>query len=66
MFAVIVWWFISARKWFKGPVINVEHHMIGRDDVVEGIEHSSTSDAESIPDKKGELEAASATPTALR
>ena len=24
MFFVIVWWFISARHWFKGPVINVE------------------------------------------
>lgn len=24
MTIVIAWWFISARKWFKGPVINVE------------------------------------------
>ena len=21
---VTLWWFISARKWFKGPVINIE------------------------------------------
>src|SRR4051812_3637361 len=24
MFFVIIWWIVSARKWFKGPVINVE------------------------------------------
>ena len=24
IFFVIAWWFISARKWFKGPKINVE------------------------------------------
>jgi hypothetical protein len=67
MFFVIAWWLISARKWFKGPVINVEHHMIGRDEIVEGIEHYSTSDAHSIPDRKPELEAASApTPSELQ
>lgn len=21
---IIIWWFVSAHKWFKGPVINVE------------------------------------------
>ncbi len=24
MLMVIIWWFVSAHKWFKGPVINVE------------------------------------------
>lgn len=24
MMFVIIWWFVSAHKWFKGPVINVE------------------------------------------
>ena len=24
MFFVLIWWFVSARHWFKGPVINVE------------------------------------------
>ncbi|CZR63655.1 related to GABA transport protein [Phialocephala subalpina] len=43
---VIIWWFVSARKWFKGPVINVKHHMLGREDaVVEGVENSSESEA---------------------
>ena len=55
MFFVIGWWFVSARKWFKGPRINVEHHMMGRDEVVEGIEHTSSSDGHSMPDKKAEL-----------
>lgn len=30
MFAIIIWWFVSARKWFNGPVVNLEHVMHGR------------------------------------
>ena len=58
MTLVILWWFISAHRWFKGPVINVEHHMIGREDgIIEGLEHSSDSDSpQSLPSKKAELE----------
>jgi hypothetical protein len=52
MLTILVWWFISAHKWFKGPVINVGHHMIGRDETLEGIEHSSSTDGNSLPDKK--------------
>lgn len=60
MTLVILWWFVSARHWFKGPVINVEHHMIGRDEgIVEGVEHSSDSDSpKSFPTKKVEMERA--------
>jgi len=29
MLFAIVWWFLGARKWFKGPKINVEHKMHG-------------------------------------
>ena len=37
MFLVMVWWFVSARKWFKGPKVNVDHLMLGRDDnVIDG------------------------------
>jgi hypothetical protein len=25
------WWVLSARKWFKGPRVNLEHLMLGRD-----------------------------------
>lgn len=38
MFLVTLWWFVSARTWFKGPKVNVEHLMLGRDgNVVEGV-----------------------------
>jgi hypothetical protein len=56
MLFVVMWWFVSARKWFKGPVINIDHLMIGRDaNVVKGVEHSSDSDSPSVP-KKAEME----------
>lgn len=31
MFLVNIWWFISARKWFHGPKVNVDHEMLGRE-----------------------------------
>lgn len=36
--AILIWWFISAHKWFKGPKVNVEHLMLGREEqaVIEG------------------------------
>jgi hypothetical protein len=39
MVMVMVWWAVSARKWFKGPKVNVQHLMLERvdgDDVLEG------------------------------
>ncbi|TKA69125.1 hypothetical protein B0A49_08732 [Cryomyces minteri] len=41
MLTVVVWWFVSARKWFKGPKVNVEHMMLGRDASIEGTEVKS-------------------------
>ena len=39
MFAVLIWWFVSARKWFKGPKVNIEHAMLGREgNLVDGQE----------------------------
>ncbi|KAH8691304.1 amino acid permease [Talaromyces proteolyticus] len=32
MLAVMVWWVVDARKWFKGPKVNVEHMLYGRED----------------------------------
>lgn len=29
MFLVMVWWVLGARKWFKGPKVNLEHVMPG-------------------------------------
>ena len=34
MCMIMIWWAVSARKWFKGPKVNVQHLMLGRD--VEG------------------------------
>ncbi|KAJ8069303.1 hypothetical protein OCU04_002962 [Sclerotinia nivalis] len=59
MSMVMIWWFVSAHKWFKGPVINVEHHMMGTDpeEIVKGVEDSS-DDGKNRPksfETKGEL-----------
>lgn len=34
MFLVTVWWIVSAHKWFKGPKVNIEHMMLGREEAV--------------------------------
>lgn len=31
MFIVIIWFAVDARKWFKGPKINIQHHMLHQD-----------------------------------
>lgn len=37
MTGVIIWWFVDAHKWFKGPKVNIEHQMIGREEaIIEG------------------------------
>ncbi len=44
MTAILIWWMVSARKWFKGPKINIEHYMIGRGhNVLDGSEDSAGS-----------------------
>jgi len=40
MFA-LTWYAVSARKWFKGPKVNIDHMMLGR--VAE--DHSNIADA---------------------
>ncbi|CAI6332184.1 unnamed protein product [Periconia digitata] len=38
MFLAIIWWVVSARKWFKGPKVNIEHLMLGHEgNIVNGI-----------------------------
>lgn len=34
MILVTIWWVVSARKWFKGPKVNIEHMMLGREEAV--------------------------------
>lgn len=39
MLSVVIWWIVSARKWFKGPKVNIEHHVFGQEEVLEGVEN---------------------------
>jgi hypothetical protein len=34
MLLVMCWWVVDARKWFKGPRINIEDRMLGRDGAI--------------------------------
>lgn len=34
MLFVLIWWVVDARKWFKGPKVNLEHVVYGREDNV--------------------------------
>ncbi|KAK7225065.1 hypothetical protein V2G26_013068 [Clonostachys chloroleuca] len=34
MLFLILWFFIDAHKWFKGPVVNIEHHMINQESAI--------------------------------
>ncbi|KAJ6012094.1 hypothetical protein N7499_012936 [Penicillium canescens] len=55
MLAVTVWWVVDARRWFTGPVVNVEHaiHAIEQEPVVsEGIEpESQGTETSALPRK---------------
>lgn len=42
MIGVLIWWVIDARKWFKGPKVNVEHRLIHR--VERGIVRKESND----------------------
>ena len=47
MIFITIWWFVSAHKWFRGPKVNVENMMIGRDAiVVDGQEVASIDDSD--------------------
>ena len=37
MLLALVWWVVSARKWFKGPKVNLEHVMYGREEQAEAL-----------------------------
>lgn len=30
----MIWWFISAHKWFKGPKVNLDHLMLDREEQI--------------------------------
>lgn len=43
MFAICIWWAVSARKWFKGPKVNLQHLMLGVDPV-EGVDEGKVDE----------------------
>ena len=44
MLGALIWWVVSARHWFKGPKVNIEHQMLGREgNVIEAKEASGDS-----------------------
>jgi hypothetical protein len=62
MVLVTIWWFVSARKWFRGPKVNIEHMMLGREEAVvvgEGADldrnGSNSSSGEAVPEKLAKL-----------
>jgi hypothetical protein len=58
MLMILIWWVVSARKWFKGPKVNVEHLMLGRgENVVFGKDGDVKGSGEgSVGSKGGEGE----------
>ncbi|KAL8723159.1 MAG: hypothetical protein Q9225_000500 [Loekoesia sp. 1 TL-2023] len=45
---ILIWWFVDARKWFKGPKVNIEHRMLGAPDAtLDGITRDEKSSTES-------------------
>ncbi|KAI0897572.1 amino acid transporter [Annulohypoxylon nitens] len=55
---VIIWFFVDAHKWFKGPKINIEHHMLHQQLMgVEGVDASKGgSDASSGNGKDADVD----------
>lgn len=59
MLGSLIWWVVSARKWFKGPKVNIEHAMLGREgNVIEGHEESGGSSANSFSKEAGDASVA--------
>jgi hypothetical protein len=49
MILVTIWWFVSARKWFKGPKVNVQHMMLGREgNVIDGKDQGRDSGSDRV------------------
>ncbi|KAJ5408084.1 hypothetical protein N7509_001967 [Penicillium cosmopolitanum] len=51
MLAVLIWWVVDARRWFTGPVVNVEHaihHIEQEPEVSEGIEPDNHEPDETV------------------
>lgn len=44
MLFVMIWWFVSAHKWFKGPRINLEHTIFYDNEQIEGMSVKGTTE----------------------
>lgn len=55
MIGVSIWWVVDAHGWFKGPKVNIEHQMLGREvssiegDIIGDGDGESSSIVESMP-----------------
>ena len=56
MLGSLLWWVVSARKWFKGPKVNIEHMMLGREGNVVDAKEINEADAASSGSDKGPVE----------
>lgn len=65
MLLVLIWWVVSAHKWFTGPRVNLEHMMHGRDkqvaamrgdDVLEGRACDKDTESSSGSEKGVDIE----------
>lgn len=49
MVLVMIYWFVSARKWFTGPRVNIEHTAMA---TVEGVDRDADSSEHSTVEKE--------------
>ena len=55
MLGAMIWWVVDARKWFKGPRVNIEHAMLGRDrNVIDGVVVKDLGDTASSSGNSGD------------
>lgn len=45
MTAIMIWWAVSARKWFKGPKVNIEHVRVTDMVAIEGVDGGQGEEA---------------------
>ena len=56
MLGVLIWWAVDAHKWFKGPKVNIDHQMLGREgNVVEGKVEGKEDDNDSGDSSSGSI-----------
>jgi amino acid transporter len=61
MLFFIIWFFVDAHKWFKGPKVNIHHRMHGTEPITEGVDvkDPTHTQGESDGDKDSAVKATS-------